>query len=224
METSNNDEKLVVGFACGWGKDSKVGPGPIGDKIVQRVFDLSVNTKNRVFLIGGNGSVVDKESMREADRMRNEYARLTSEVIKSNPDAEVTIPEVETDTEDYLADISGGPDVPGSVKGEKMARSYSTVVNAENLVKFLQNDYDDSNRPHIIEVVGLDQHMGRVAAIVRNKLKAAGMGDIVVQEQPVKGEFNSTNGQWRLRNETRFKVWNKLAGAVFQRGETNGSD
>lgn len=198
-ETSRESDKLVVGFGAGWGKDSGVNAGPIGNPIVQKVYDLSVNTDGTVLFVGGNGPWFKKDQMLEADRMYNEYAGFVSDGVKKGVVG--TIPQVFTDTEDYFA------------------RSFTTVSNADNMVRFVKDLEADGKKPKTIEVVALKEHIDRVGAIVRNKLKAAGLSDIEISLNPVQGEFNEKQGQWRLRDETRFRVWDTLARKVSQRGK-----
>lgn len=219
-ETPREQDKLVVGFGAGWGKGSRVNAGPIGDPIVQKVYDLSINTDGTVLFVGGNGPWFKKDHMLEADRMENEYAKLLKQGIGDG--IAKSIPRIFTDTEDYLGDQK--KEGLGILKKlgadtDKMVRSSTTVSNADNIVRFVKELEADGKKPKTIEVVALREHIDRVGAIVRNKLKAAGLLDIEISLNPIQGEFNEKQGQWRLRDETRFRVWNTVAEKVSQRKE-----
>lgn len=207
IEDLNPNKKLVIGFAVGWGRNTKTKAGPMGDPVTEESFRLSKNSNTPVLFVGGNGPLFDKTSMLEADRMANEYARLAKEGIKDGSVSD--IPEVFTDTQDYLDEVKGD---------SAMDKSFSTVVNINNIIKFL-NNLPPEDRPSVLEVVGLDKHLPRVLGILRKSLDAAGYSAVKIESHLIKGEYNETQGQWRLRDETRFKVWNALAGKVFQRGD-----
>lgn len=210
IENLNPGKKLFVGFAVGWGRDAKTKAGPMSDPVTEKIFSLSKGSNSPVLFVGGNGPWFDKESMLEADRMTNHFINLAKGEIQKDPSFEV--PDVHSDTEDYL----DGVDSTSSETA--MGRSTSTVSNSDNVVRFL-NSLPPGEKPSVIEVAGLDKHLPRVLSILRKSLDDAGYSDVKTEAHPIRGEYNETQGQWRLRDETRFKVWNALAGKVFQRGD-----
>ena len=198
MEESG-ENKLIVGMATGWEKDTATKPGPIGEVITQKSFDLAVEHKAPVIFLGGNGG--GDGLMPEADRMENYFTRLGKEAMRT--DQGFVSPDVYTD--------SGLSDTPES----GFEFSHSTYENIQNLVRSLRARVYKNYHPTEIEVVALDAHLPRVIAIIRHALKQAGMiDDIRMNIHPIKSSkalYTSKNGQYRLWNETAFKAWTSIS-------------